>query len=1011
APTRTNYTFSEWNTQSDGNGTEFTDATPVITNITVFAIWNLNEHTLTYSANANGTISGTTPQTIAHGGNGTEVTAVPDANYHFTTWSDSVLTASRTDTNVTGDVSVTASFAIDTHTVIFQDYDTTELKVEEVNHGGSATPPADPERTGYTFTGWDTSYTNITTDTTITAEYTINNYTVTFDENGGDIPADPTTKNADYNTTIDALPTAPNRTNYAFSEWNTQADGNGTEFTDATLVTANITVYAQWTINSHTLTYTAGANGAIVGTTPQTINHGADGTAVTADPDDNYHFVEWSDLSTDNSRTDTNVTGDISVTANFVANPDIIAVDSGPSSLDRTSFVSDTWFNYVAVGSDDQISFSWTDPNSPDDDTFYYELNTDSGDTIDGTENNITNPYIDDISISEGTSYFHVKPQNGLGAWGIERKFILKYSKTPPTTPIVTDGGATTISLVQLSAEWVSTDAEGIADNQYCISTDSADCLTGTVVAWTSTNTDQSVVSAGLSLSDNTTYYFHIKTQDALGNWSEIGHSDGILTEVPETSSELASVPGKPEDENRERDEIEISWDENSNPDGTQYYAKNTVNGDHSGWDEDTDWTSKDLKCGKTYTFKVKARNAEGIETEYSDKAEIKTKSCPESLIQETIDLVTFWDDEDDEEEESAENEEFFVPLIPQPALAGNWSLVSSSSMEKFIALNIPKELAQLKDKLPQLEKIFQDLGLTKISDIEEIKNLKIALPKLDKLPDNFIIAKSEKGKIQLETKLEITEEGKVEKITSTLANQMVKLEIKPEGPVNRISGLIAFRSRKISEAEREKFWEILKLNTALAEIKEELILEKFEYNDSDSDGIYTAEIKTPNNAGEYEIITLTEYQDENLGTQKMSLTMIIDPEGYVYEKIKGREARIADAKTSLFWLNSETGQFELWKASDYSQENPQTTGADGKYSFLVPEGRYYLAIEASGYKSYKSEEFSVTEGRGIHLNIEMKSRGWLLKIFDWKTIIIILISILLAYNFYRDKMRNNKKI
>ncbi|KKP80005.1 MAG: hypothetical protein UR78_C0005G0045, partial [Candidatus Moranbacteria bacterium GW2011_GWF2_35_39] len=92
--------------------------------------WNteaINSHTLTYSANANGTISGTTPQTISHGGNGTEVTAVPDANYHFTTWSDSVLTASRTDTNVTEDISVSASFAIDTHTVTFQDYDTTEL--------------------------------------------------------------------------------------------------------------------------------------------------------------------------------------------------------------------------------------------------------------------------------------------------------------------------------------------------------------------------------------------------------------------------------------------------------------------------------------------------------------------------------------------------------------------------------------------------------------------------------------------------------------------------------------------------------------------------------------------------------------------------------------------------------------------------------------------------------------------------------------------------------------------
>ena len=48
-----------------------------------------------------------------HGANGTLVTAVPNAGYHFTTWSDGVLTAARTDLSVTGNITVMASFQVD----------------------------------------------------------------------------------------------------------------------------------------------------------------------------------------------------------------------------------------------------------------------------------------------------------------------------------------------------------------------------------------------------------------------------------------------------------------------------------------------------------------------------------------------------------------------------------------------------------------------------------------------------------------------------------------------------------------------------------------------------------------------------------------------------------------------------------------------------------------------------------------------------------------------------------
>ncbi|HRQ66567.1 MAG TPA: Ig-like domain repeat protein, partial [Xanthomonadaceae bacterium] len=89
-------------------------------------------------------------------------------------------------------------------------------------------------------------------------------------------------------------------------------------------VTADCTVEASFTLNTYTLTYTAGANGSIDGDSPQTVNHGEDGSAVEAVPDTGYHFVQWSDESTDNPRTDAGVQGDITVEASFAINAYVV---------------------------------------------------------------------------------------------------------------------------------------------------------------------------------------------------------------------------------------------------------------------------------------------------------------------------------------------------------------------------------------------------------------------------------------------------------------------------------------------------------------------------------------------------------------------------------------------------------------------------------------------------------------------------------------------------------------
>ena len=82
--------------------------------------------------------------------------------------------------------------------------------------------------------------------------------------------------------------------------------------------TGVIKVTAQPAGVTYTLTYNAGTNGTISGITPQTVNYGDSGSAVTAMPNSGYAFTNWSDGLTANPRTDSNVTNDIIVTANFV---------------------------------------------------------------------------------------------------------------------------------------------------------------------------------------------------------------------------------------------------------------------------------------------------------------------------------------------------------------------------------------------------------------------------------------------------------------------------------------------------------------------------------------------------------------------------------------------------------------------------------------------------------------------------------------------------------------------
>ncbi len=177
-----------------------------------------------------------------------------------------------------------------------------------VQTGEKAVKPDDPKVNGLTFGGWYTdedctdgneyNFTApVTKGLTLTAKWTANSYTITFDTDGGS-KIDPITQ--DYGTAINA-PAAPTKTGYTFMGWNPALP--------ATMPAENMTIKAQWRINQYTITFDTDGGSEIA---PITQDYG---TAITAPADptrEGYTFIGW-----DKAIPATMPAGDMTITAKW----------------------------------------------------------------------------------------------------------------------------------------------------------------------------------------------------------------------------------------------------------------------------------------------------------------------------------------------------------------------------------------------------------------------------------------------------------------------------------------------------------------------------------------------------------------------------------------------------------------------------------------------------------------------------------------------------------------------
>jgi uncharacterized repeat protein (TIGR02543 family) len=293
----------------------------------------ISTYTLTMSAGTGGTVSPSGDTTVDYGV-ATSISATPATGYAFVNWmvtsgTATIVNPSSASTTVTltsENATVTATFAIKTYTLTTSATNGSITKNPDATSYDSNTVvslTATPA-TGFEFTGWSGDASGTTNslsvimdgDKNITADFIAINYTVTFVAGTGGSITGTLSQIVPYGSSCSAVTAVPTGVN-TFNGWTGDYTGTTNPLT-ITNVTADMTITANFTTN-YTVTFVAGTGGSITGTTTQIVASGSDCLEVIAVPDGVNTFSGWTGdyTGTTNPLTITNVTADMTITANF----------------------------------------------------------------------------------------------------------------------------------------------------------------------------------------------------------------------------------------------------------------------------------------------------------------------------------------------------------------------------------------------------------------------------------------------------------------------------------------------------------------------------------------------------------------------------------------------------------------------------------------------------------------------------------------------------------------------
>jgi uncharacterized protein (TIGR02145 family)/uncharacterized repeat protein (TIGR02543 family) len=329
---RTGYTFAGWNTAADGSGASYAGGetfTMGASNAMLYAKWTKNPtYSITY--NGNGNTGGTVPIDANAYEQGANVTVrantgnLTKASFTFAGWNTA---ADGSGTSYAGVATLTMGTA---NIILYAKWTQNPTYTMTYNGNGNTTGtvPSDANfyelnaavtimpntgnltKSGYTFAGWNTAadgsgtlyaagatLTMGTANVTLYARWTQNpTYTVTYSGNGNATGTVPTDTNAyEQNTTVTVKANAGNlaKTGFTFAGWNTAADGSGTSYAAGatfTMGTANVTLYAKWTVAVLTVKFNSNGGSAV---DSQNVTYNATATSPAATTRSGYIFAGW----------------------------------------------------------------------------------------------------------------------------------------------------------------------------------------------------------------------------------------------------------------------------------------------------------------------------------------------------------------------------------------------------------------------------------------------------------------------------------------------------------------------------------------------------------------------------------------------------------------------------------------------------------------------------------------------------------------------------------------------
>src|SRR5207249_2738704 len=314
---------------------------------TIAATFAITTHAVTASAGANGAISPSGAVSVSDGDN-PSFTITPDAHYHVADLTvDGVSVGAVTSysfSNVTADHTIAATFAITTHTVIasagangsispsgavsVNDGDNPSFTITPDAHYHVADVLVDGVSVGAVTSH---SFSNVTADHTIAATFAITTHTVTASAgaNGAISPSGAVSVSDGDNQTFTITPDA----HYHVADVTVDGVSVGavTSYTFSNVI-ADHTIAASFAITTHTVTASAGANGAISPSGTVSVNDG-DSQSFTITPDAHYHVtdvtVDGSSVGAVTSHTLSNVTADHTIAASFAIDTYTITASAG----------------------------------------------------------------------------------------------------------------------------------------------------------------------------------------------------------------------------------------------------------------------------------------------------------------------------------------------------------------------------------------------------------------------------------------------------------------------------------------------------------------------------------------------------------------------------------------------------------------------------------------------------------------------------------------------------------